>query len=625
MPGFGDSPFGDYKFGEVNWPRLVTWGSLPYRHQEKDAEFGYPQRTFLEGYEEELDEIRFKTRGVLDQRDPNRAIASDSAFTVLIDGSSVVSDAFWGQGVLVQVSSGEDFSVVGPGWICTVISSTDGTDIRTYKVLRVRTRNEPDSRNEILLRGVPQVLLNTEMVLRPPSLLKNLARDFNVIIDDEEPVDFQRSSVANAVALRNIKTNGQSYSIRGDMAGFVVSALGLWRVDPFPTGIGLSANTIYELPTGSGKFYTTESPEFISFDDIPGDIEFDDPDLGVISILDYDVLFDDPSGDEVSPGKAYAENVLNGFFLGEAVEPNTIAVTSVTAVVDPDPITGEVLVQAPAFDGVEVNFSLSMVNTEITPSSVAITTSAGGGSEDFTDNGSGILVGTGGGSGTIDYDTGDVTLIYAVAPAGGLTLAGDYTWDALKQFDLPNAFRVVATMTAGQRAKISTFIKGKFILVNDATESEHFIEEEEYFDSGGSEVSFVVSEPNPMVTGAYRIKYFPGVSPSCSWARANVMIVIVEATEKLILGFNGNGEKVSASFSRLETKIRRLIPTHVRLGAIVRKISAEVSGPLLDVSAKITDKLVAIVPMTAYYDDIEGDIIFTDDVGPVVSATVTEI
>lgn len=623
MPGFGDSPFGDYKFGEVNWPHLVTFDSLPNRHKERDAEEGDPQKTFLGAYEEELDEMRFKVRNLVDQRDPNRVIAVDSAFTVDIDGSSVVDDDFWGQSVLVEISSGEDITEVGPGWICTVTSSTDASDIRTYKVLRVRTRNEPDTRNEILIRGVPQELLNTEVVLRPPSLIRNLAGDFNVLIDDEEPIEFQRSSVANAVALRNIKTNEKSYTIRGDMAGFVVTPVGLWRLDPFPTGIGLPANKTYELPSGSGKIYTTVDPTFVSFDDIPGDIEYDDPDLGVISILDYSAMFTDPSGDGLSPGLAYSQNVLEGFFTGEPAEPDTIEVTAVAAVADPDPITGEVLTPTPAFDGIETSFTFQLANTEVTPSSVTIDTSAGVGSEDFTDNGSGGLTGDGGGSGTIDYDTGEISVTYATAPAGGLTVDADYTWDALRVLQLPEAFRVTADMTTGQRDKISAFPKGVFKLVHDTTGDEHFIEAEESYDSGVEEIVFIVSEPTALALGDYKIKYSPRPSPSCSWCRSNVMIIIVEATAQLIAGFNGNGEKVSASFARMETKLRKLVPVHVRLAAIIRKISVSVSGPSPSVSVSLSEKLISLVPMTAYYDDVEADIIFTDDVGPQVSATVT--
>lgn len=564
----------------------MTYDSLPNRHREFDENEGFPQRTFLEAYEEELDQTRFKVRGVLDQRDPNKAIASDSAFTIDIDTSSVVVDDFWGESVLVEVSVGEDITTIGPGWICTVTSSSDANDIRAYKVLRVRTRNEPETRNEILLRGVPEVLLNTEVVLRPPSMLNNLAKDHNVIIDDEEPIQFQRSAVANAVALRSIKSNEQSYSIRGDMAGFDVTALGLWRI-PDPVPADLPSPNVFELPSGSGKFYTTIDPRNIKFDEIAGDIEFDDPDLGVISMVDFELLFADSSGDNLSPASAFAENVLEGFFTGFAAEPTTITVSAVTAVTDPDVVTAEGVTPVPVFDGIETDFALQLVNTLITPGSLTLDTSAGAGSEDFTDSGNGNLIGDGGGSGTIDYETGAITLSYAVAPAGGLVVGATYTWDALRVFELPNADRVTTNMTPGQRLKIGQFTKGKFILVSVADGSEYFIEQEDLSVFGS--IGFIVSVPTPPDTGAYTLKYLPSIEPSCFWCRANVMVIQAEATAALVSGFNGSGDKVNAAFLRLGTKLNKLVPVHVRLGAFIQKIVAPVSGPTLSVTATVTE------------------------------------
>ena len=589
MPGFGSGPFGAYRFGHYNWPKRVTYDSLPFRHRERDEVEGFPQRMYLSAFEEELDESRTKIREVLDQRDPNKAIASDSAFSVVIDSSSVVDDSFWGTSVLAIVSSGEDISSIGPGWVCSVTSSTDGDDIRIYKVLRIRTRNEPDTRNEILLRGVPEVLLNTTIVLRQPSMLKLLGRDFNVIVDDEEPIQFQRSAVANAVALRGIKSNAQSYSIRGDMAGFNVSALGLWRVEGVPPS-DVPSNTVYELPTGSGKFYTTIAPRSIKFDEIPSDVEFDDPDLGTIGILDYDLLFPDASGDNLSPGAAFAENVLEGFFAGEPAEPNTIEVTVVAAIGDPE-AESLAVTTVPAFNGVVTGFVFFITESlPIIAGTLVVTTSAGAGSEDFTDNGFGILTGDGGGSGIIDYETGAAVLLYAVAPAGGLTVNAAYNWDALKDFSLPNADRVTADMTEGQRAKIGIFTRGKFILVNDTDESEFYIEIEESYDSGSEVVVFIVSDPSASpALGDYRIKYFPCIELSCGWCRSNVMLIEAEATPELVTGFGGSGTLVGAALSRLEAKLDKLIPVHARLGAFVQKVIVAVSGPTVSVSATIVE------------------------------------
>ncbi len=95
--------------------------------------------------------------------------------------------------------------------------------------------------------------------------------------------------------------------------------------------------------------------------------------------------------------------------------------------------TAESMTPVPAFDAVATVFTFvganSLAKSPIVPTTVTITTSAGAGSEDFTDPaGLGVLVGDGGGSGTIDYDTGEVTLTYSAAPAGGLTLSAEYDY-----------------------------------------------------------------------------------------------------------------------------------------------------------------------------------------------------
>lgn len=90
-------------------------------------------------------------------------------------------------------------------------------------------------------------------------------------------------------------------------------------------------------------------------------------------------------------------------------------------------VSGEAVVVAPPFNGVLTNFTATLAVTPITPGTVVITTSAGVGSENFTDPAAGgVLVGSGGGSGTVDYNTGAVTLVYFAAPAAGLTVSADY-------------------------------------------------------------------------------------------------------------------------------------------------------------------------------------------------------
>ena len=94
--------------------------------------------------------------------------------------------------------------------------------------------------------------------------------------------------------------------------------------------------------------------------------------------------------------------------------------------------SGEAVAPTPAFDAAEVFFTFTGANalakTPVEPGTAAITTSAGVGSENFTDNGDGTLTGSAAGTGTINYDTGEMTLTYNAAPAVGLTVSVGYTY-----------------------------------------------------------------------------------------------------------------------------------------------------------------------------------------------------
>lgn len=526
MPGFGDDPFGDYKCGEVNWPLRVQYGSLPNKWRDRDEQLGFPLRTTLEARQEEMDELRFKIRDIVLQRQPLLATASENKFTVDIDSSEVIDDEFWGNTVLVTISMGEDISGLGIGFKCIVTNSADPSDIRTYTVVRIRQRNEPDTENEVLLRGVPLALPNTEVTFQEPSKLQHLAGDFGVIIDDAEPLQFQRSAVANAVKLRAIKSNAKSYSVRGDMSGFQVSALGLYRIAEGYAN-QLPGSKTYQIPAGSGKFYTTIPPQLIKFDEIPADISYNDPDLGVVEILDNSILFENFSGDGKSPALAFSENVLEGFFSGF---PNPADLITVTG-------------------------------------SVAAT------------------------SGELD------TLMLA------------------------EAWKVTITMTSDQRDLVGFITRGSFILVNDSTEEEFYIEDQESYSAPTWTV--FTSGPSAPPTGSYRLKYVPCIRMSCDWCRANVMVLEIENTQELIDGFNGDGDRVQEAYTRLLEKLLRLVPIHVRQLQVIKKILFFVTGPVQSVTLAVGSTIAFVAPFQAYFDYTAADALALDSTGPGNTLTLT--
>jgi len=93
-------------------------------------------------------------------------------------------------------------------------------------------------------------------------------------------------------------------------------------------------------------------------------------------------------------------------------------------------VTGEVIGTG---DGYATTFTATLANKPVKPGTVKVTD----GYETFTDNGDGTLTGDKGGSGTINYVTGEISVTFASAPASGADITADYQW--LDVFDNTNA------------------------------------------------------------------------------------------------------------------------------------------------------------------------------------------
>jgi phage tail-like protein len=97
-------------------------------------------------------------------------------------------------------------------------------------------------------------------------LLKYLGTTIDVVIDDSEPEEFQRSLVGNAVQFYRIKGTRQSYEIRGKISGFDVTINNLYRLaDDLVTYF--EDDDLFEVPPTSGNFFTVLPPGSVSGDD----------------------------------------------------------------------------------------------------------------------------------------------------------------------------------------------------------------------------------------------------------------------------------------------------------------------------------------------------------------------
>lgn len=94
-------------------------------------------------------------------------------------------------------------------------------------------------------------------------LIVYLGRTIGVEIDDSEPEEFQRSLVGAAVQFYRIKGTDDSYRIRGKISGFDVDVFNLFRIDASYVPL-FDPVDVFEIPTGSGVFYTDQEPGSVS-------------------------------------------------------------------------------------------------------------------------------------------------------------------------------------------------------------------------------------------------------------------------------------------------------------------------------------------------------------------------
>ena len=88
-------------------------------------------------------------------------------------------------------------------------------------------------------------------------------------------------------------------------------------------------------------------------------------------------------------------------------------------------VTGEVIGTG---DGSTTSFSATLANTPVEPKSLTVHYTIGGTAYTGTDDGEGNITGTDIDSGTINYDTGEVSLTFSTAPDDGTNITADYKY-----------------------------------------------------------------------------------------------------------------------------------------------------------------------------------------------------
>lgn len=263
MPGFGSGPFGSGPFGSYDWARQVLyrdWPGIDRRLDEDVADEALKKWTDSMG--PLFEEMLTFTRDFEQLRDP------DSVRTQFQDNISItiVSAAVetTNRTVRVEVSDPDPSDPLVPlgrtsvGWI---LKDADGREFTVNEVHKLSAAFTVAG-NILPTAGAA--------TLRPPALIGYLGEDYGLTIDQHDAEVFQRRFAGSAFQWLSLKGIQRAYKIIGLVAGYDVVAYRLWSI-PNPPPSFIPSDHVFEIPTGSGAWYTDLEPYMPLFDEVAAD------------------------------------------------------------------------------------------------------------------------------------------------------------------------------------------------------------------------------------------------------------------------------------------------------------------------------------------------------------------
>jgi len=265
MPGFGSGGFGSGPFGRFDWSKQVLFHDLPPEDRRLDAsEQNGRLEKWMNAVRPLFDEMRQRADDFTSLRNPLRSSTRRTRrLAVTITGATVASD----QTTYVYFDApdpSDPFSPLEDASIGWTLIDADGVEFEVNSVHKV------DSAGPMVeVTGTtPPAMGDAELV--KPGMLSLLGADYDVSVDQHESNSFQRSTVRDAYQWYAAKGSQFGYDVVGKMSGYRTTASRMWHVDPVPAT--LPASNVFEIPLGSGNWYTDIAPERILFDDVSADV-----------------------------------------------------------------------------------------------------------------------------------------------------------------------------------------------------------------------------------------------------------------------------------------------------------------------------------------------------------------
>jgi len=273
MPGFGSGPFGSAPFGEYYWSERTFWLDIPETDRVRDEKAESFLRYFADTIKPQFDGYREAVRDVFDCMNP---LAARTRFTDRRE-VHVVSQEVGDGYVTLEIDAADADLLIGAGrgW---VVESQD-LDFKTWFVERVYKQLDHPSYST---PTTPQVIVKADhaifaeaslplaVYLRPQSIIPFLGKNYGLDVDEYEPDEFQRSSVFNHDQWYMLKGHQSAYEVLGKISGFDITVHHLFRLR-----CGMEARIPaldrFEIPAGSGKWYTFIEPYRPVFDEVGAD------------------------------------------------------------------------------------------------------------------------------------------------------------------------------------------------------------------------------------------------------------------------------------------------------------------------------------------------------------------
>jgi len=247
---FGFGAFGEDRFGTED-VGLLAYLRLPDEVRKNDTA-GLLREYLTEIFGPLLAEIYDAALALPDQNNPLRVRTKTETRTIEVSAVLLV-----GEDTKLTIAAGDQTLLLGvrPGWVAEFSSRTSlivEVDAENGW-LKIRSKIPPDP---------------GDIVVRPQDLLGDIAKSDGVEIDGEAPDYIQRSMVKSAHRWQLLKGSLLGFDYFGRLWGFEVEVKALWALGADRED--LSDSVVYEIPSGSGIFYSVVSPSLLRHDSFVG-------------------------------------------------------------------------------------------------------------------------------------------------------------------------------------------------------------------------------------------------------------------------------------------------------------------------------------------------------------------